>query len=405
MNDLKDAVASAIPEDEENAWRLNTPGANGWSRTARPNDPQKYFLVSADTHANEPPDLWEKRIEARYRDRLPKSWVDDKGVRWRQSEGNEKPDRLVLATLSGQDQARSRSGAGAANRLRDHALDGIDAEIIFPNKGLAMWYTADPEFAQAQCRVYNDWIWEEFGAHTNQLIPVAAIASGDIEGAIVEVQRVAKLGFKALALPCKPMYGPGRVGELNYNRGDFDPLWAVIQDAGLPVCFHISTGKDPRTARGEGGAIVNYVCHAIAPAIEPLTNICASGVFERFPRLRFGTIEAGIGWVPWMLDAMDEAYKVHHFAVRPKLKRLPSEYYRESCFATFQEDRSGLDAAERYGLVDNFMWANDYPHHEGTWPHSAEAIERTMGGLSDSSRARILGLNAARVFGIPVPSN
>jgi len=95
---------------------------------------------------------------------------------------------------------------------------------------------------------------------------------------------------------------------------------------------------------------------------------------------------------------MDEAYRKHHFWVRPKLKKLPSEYYRLHGFASFQEDAAGLTLAERHALADNFMWGNDYPHHEGTWPHSAEAIERTMSRLTDDSRAKILGLNAARLF-------
>ena len=82
----------------------------------------------------------------------------------------------------------------------------------------------------------------------------------------------------------------------------------------------------------------------------------------------------------------------------PKLKKLPSEYFRSNGAATFQEDRAGLALAETFNLVDNFMWANDYPHAEGTWPHSAEAIEREMGALSETSRAKILGLNAAKMF-------
>lgn len=392
-----------IPSDEANAWRLETPGSEGWERSPHPNAPNKFFMVSADTHANEPADLWEKRIDAEFRHRLPKVWVDDKGVRWRSSEGNERPDRLVLAALSGQDQVRSRSGATAEERLRDHDLDGIDTEIIFPNKGLAMWYTPDPLFAQAQCRVYNDWAWETFGPHSDRLVPVAAVATGDIEGTVKEIQRAAKMGFKALAFPCKPLYGEHKVGELNYNSPEFDPVWAAAQDADMPVTFHIATGKDPRTARGHGGAVINYVCHAVSTGLEPMVNLCASGVIERFPRLRFGTIEAGIGFILWMLDAMDEGYLKHHFAVRPKLKNLPSDYFRSNGFSTFQEDRAGLSLAEEYGLVDNFLWANDYPHHEGTWPHSAQAIERMMGSLSDESRAKILGFNAARVFNLDVP--
>ena len=85
-------------------------------------------------------------------------------------------------------------------------------------------------------------------------------------------------------------------------------------------------------------------------------------------------------------------------------RRLPSEYFRSHGFASFQEDPPGLELAERHGLSDCVMWGNDYPHHEGTWPHSAEAIERTMGGLTDEQRAKALGLNAARLFKFDVPA-
>ncbi len=100
---------------------------------------------------------------------------------------------------------------------------------------------------------------------------------------------------------------------------------------------------------------------------------------------------------------MDEAYKKHHMFVRPKLAKLPSEYFREHGFASFQEDLPGLLLARESDLVDCFLWANDYPHQEGTWPHSAAAIERTMSHLDDSERARILGLNAARLFKFEIP--
>ncbi len=82
---------------------------------------------------------------------------------------------------------------------------------------------------------------------------------------------------------------------------------------------------------------------------------------------------------------------------------LHSVYFRRQGFSSFQEDKSGLDLAREHNLVDNFLWANDFPHHEGSWPYSAQAIERTMGGLTDEERAKILGLNAARIFKVPVP--
>ena len=384
-----------------NLWRLETPGHAAWPRTARPGDPKKYFIVSADAHANEPADLWATRIDAKYRERVPRVTVDANGVKWRVSEGH-RPDRLRTDELEGEDRLRQLAGADPEERLRDMDRDGIDAEVIFPNKGLSMWATPDGAFAMAQCRVYNEWAWEVFASYNHRMSPAAAIATADLEGSIAEVKRVAKLGFRALTLPCKPVWGAHDVDHPNYNLPMFDPLWAVIQDVNLPITFHVSTGRDPRAARGNGGAVINYVSHSLSPTIEPVANLCASGVLSRFPRLRFATIEAGIGWVAWLLDAMDEAYKKHHFWVRPKLTKLPSDYFREHGFASFQEDPAGLTLAEPMNLADNFMWGNDYPHHEGTWPHSAEAIERTMGGLSDAARAKVLGLNAARLFGFQV---
>jgi predicted TIM-barrel fold metal-dependent hydrolase len=395
---------STIVVNEPNLWRTETPGHEGWQHTARADDPKKYFILSTDAHVNEPANLWVERIEPQYRERLPRMYVDENGVRWRVSEGH-RPDRIRDQNLEGEDDTRAKAGADLEQRLQDMAYDGIDVEILFPNKGLSMWATPDPQFAMAQCRVYNDWVWETYAPYKEKMIPIACLATGDLEGTLAEIERVAKMGFRLLTLPCKPIWGAHNVEHPNYNLPLFDPMWALIQEANLPITFHVSTGRDPRASRGNGGAVINYVTHSLSPTIEPVANLCASGVFERFPGLKFATVEAGIGWVPWLLDAMDEAYLKHHFWVRPKLQGLPSDYYRAHGFATFQEDRAGLELAVTYDLVDNFMWANDYPHHEGTWPHSAEAIERTMGMLNDAQRAKVVGLNAARFLGIEVPEH
>ena len=109
-----------------------------------------------------------------------------------------------------------------------------------------------------------------------------------LEETIAEIQRCAALGFKGLCLPCKPVFGPPNVEDLNYNLNEFEPLWDCIEDVDLPVTFHVSTGRDPRTARSHGGAVINYTVHSLSPTMEPLINICASGVAERHPKLRFG---------------------------------------------------------------------------------------------------------------------
>jgi predicted TIM-barrel fold metal-dependent hydrolase len=394
--------ASIEVVDEKNRWRLDTPGHQGWGRTARADDPDKYLMISSDCHVNEPSKLWWERIDAKFRDRLPHIEVDDKGHKWMVVEGYQKSRvrtrNIQDAPKGGEDRLRGNAGRDPLDRIRDHARDGIDAEIVFPNKGLAMFATQDAEFGNAQCRVWNDWAWEVYGPHNDFMSPMASIMTADVQLAIAEIKRVVKLGFRGITLPCKPVWGAHDARHPNYNLSIYDPMWAVIQDCDVPMTFHVSTGRDPRAARKDGGAIINYVSHSLSPTIEPISNICASGVLERFPKIRFAAIECGIGWVPWALNAMDEAYRKHHLWVTPKLKKLPSEYFRSNGAATFQEDPPGLELAVKFNLVDNFMWANDYPHAEGTWPHSAEAIEREMGHLNDEQREKILGLNAARMF-------
>ena len=346
-------------------------------------------MISTDCHCNEPSGLWAERMDEKYRKRLPHIETDENGVKWMVSEGWQKSrapdfDVQVRGRGSGAQQGRLRYPSSASRII---ARDGIDAEIIFPNKGLLMWATQDAEFGAAQCKVYNDWAWETFGQYNSFMSPMAAIMTSDVNLAIAEIERVAKLGFRGLTLPCKPIFGNYDARHPNYNLHIYDPMWAAIQDRDLPITFHISTGRDPRAARKDGGAVINYVSHSLSPTIEPIANLCASGVIEHYPKMRFAAIECGIGWVPWALDAMDEAYRKHHMWAFPKLPKLPSEYFRSNGATTFQEDRVGLDLAVKYNLVDNFMWANDYPHHEGVMA-AFGGIDRASDGPSDGGTAR-----------------
>ena len=213
-----------------------------------------------------------------------------------------------------------------------------------------------------------------------------------------EVRWAADHGFVGYSFGNSPIYGTKQWGNVEYNDPSFEPMWSLVEETGRPVTFHVSTGRDPRAVGGNGGAIINYVCHSMETTIEPLVQLITSGVFERHPNLRAGLVESGIGFLPWLLETMDYAYKAHHFWVRPVIPELPSTYFRSHCFATFQEDHAGLASAEEHDLVDTYLWANDYPHHEGSWPHSAASIERQMSGLSEASRAKILGENAQRIF-------
>lgn len=411
------SVTSPIAVNVENVWRTETPGGSEqWARTPYPGRSQKkYFMISADTHLGPPPTLIRDRVEPEYRDRVPRMERDKDGVMWTIVEGR-KPSRIVETDQEGEDLYRSKAGSSAsldgdsndlAKRMADLDLDGIDAELVFPNgSALAAFWTTDPLLMQAQFRVYNDWA-EELTRPWRQRMNVAAcIATGDVESAVAEVRRVAAKGYRVITLPNKPVFGSGDTSKFNYNLPVFDPLWAAIQETGMTLTFHVSTGSDPRGAKGPGGAVINLVIHGLSTTAEPVANLIMSGVFDRFPKLRFATVEGGFGWVPWLLDSLDEGYRKHHMWAFPKLKHgLPSDYYRAHGGATFGEDPSGLALMEKYGLEEVVCWANDYPHHEGTFPHSGAAIERQMRDLSEKTRAAILGLNAARLFHFDIPAD
>ena len=419
MSETLQALRENPERTPYNRWRRETPGEEGWPRSARPGAPAKYFMFSADTHVVEPAEYLAE-IEPEYRERTPKLETRPDGSQWLITEGN-RPQRVrsanrpeqssvgaaggaaaTFSPLDEEDTLRNASGRTIEQRLADHAADGVDAELMFPNRGLLCWATPDPKFAMAMCRQWNRWTHRFCGPHMQgdnpRMLPAALIAPGDMAGAMAEIAWAAEHGFRALCLSNSVIYGPKKWGELEYNDPSFEPMWRQIEAAGLVVTFHVSTGRDPRAVGGAGGAIINYACHSMETTIEPLVQMIASGVFERHPELHAGLVESGVGFVPWLLETLDHAARAHHFWVRPQLKELPSAYFRRNCFATFQDDPAGLKVVEAYDLTSNFLWANDYPHHEGSWPHSAEAIERNMANLSDESRAKILGLNAARLF-------
>jgi predicted TIM-barrel fold metal-dependent hydrolase len=382
-------------------------------------------MVTCDAHATEPFDYLQGRIPTKFLDRIPHIRVDEDGSQWLIVEGwrpqivkpagnaldhlppvEEYEDYDVLMPytkrMEPEDLARASVKPGLETRLANLDLDGIDYELCFPMKGLPIFATPDPEFAAAMCHGWNEWALEEYGA-SERILPMAMVSPADLKSGLAEIRWAAEHGFKGVMLPNRPVYGPVTDSSLQYNDKSLEPLWAALEEAGLVVTFHVSTGSDPRSTAGNGGAIINYVSHSMVTTIEPLVHLIASGVFERHRSLRAGSVESGVGWVPWALESMDHAYRAHHMWVRPVIPEKPSTYFRSNCFATFIEDNAGMALVERFGLEDNFLWSNDYPHQEGSWPHSEATIRRGLDVVSETTRRKLLGLNAARIFNLPVP--
>ena len=232
--------------------------------------------------------------------------------------------------------------------------DGVDAEIIFGILGVAS-RVRDPEAANEMLRIYNDWLKDFCSHHPDRQIGLACLPYGDIDAVVEEVHRVAKLGLKGLELSCswdmEPMW---------------EPLWKAVNDVQLPLHFHTFPTTSPRarqmaSSQTRRAAQFTGVAGFQMNLINIIAAIIGAGVLERYPNLRIGLGESGIGWLPYALDRMDFEYEDRF---RDLMKLKPSEYWRRQRRATLQFDRIGAKLVEDIG-VETLMWGSDYPHPDG----------------------------------------
>jgi predicted TIM-barrel fold metal-dependent hydrolase len=359
-------------------------------------------LISADNHVFEPVTLWQERLPAEYRERGPRVVEDDgwllmavEGIPNRKLYRLDRPERPAGSDAEERHDVLVRSGGSDRDgRLADMALDGVVAEVIYPTFGLFIDMVPDPHLALACARVYNDWLAETFIDRPDVFIPAAVVPVRDVESATEELDRVAGLGFRSAMIPTTPPVG------MPYNHDGFDPLWRVAAEAGIPLSLHTGTGALPSHEKGPGGAVINYAKVGLLSA-ETLCYFAASGVLERFPDLRVVFVETGAGWLAYCCERMDEAFEEHAVYVKPKLERPPSDYVRAQCFVTLGADRAPLLAREITG-IEPLLWASDYPHPEGTFPHSQETVARIFAGLDADEIDAVTFGNAARLYGIAV---
>ena len=357
-------------------------------------------LISADNHVFEPVTLWQERLPEAYRTRGPR--LEESGE-WLVMAIEGMPDRKLTKANGGVKEAMTGDGAhkmtGGADpdqRLHDMALDGVVAEVIYPTFGLFIDMVPAADLQMACAQVYNDWLAESFLHRPDVFIPAAVVPVRDVASATAEMERVAKLGFKAAMIPTTPPEG------MPYNRPEFDPLWKIASDAGMPLSLHTGTGALPQQEKGPGGAVINYAKVGLLSA-DTLCYFAASGVLERFPNLKMVFVETGAGWFAYCCERMDEAFEEHQQWVKPKLKELPSHYAKTQCHVTLGADRAPLLTREITG-IEPLLWASDYPHPEGTFPESQAVVERIFQGIPEDEMRAIVGGNAARLYDVAVPA-
>lgn len=350
-----------------------------------------YIGNSADSHVLEPPDLWQRELPASLRDRA---------IRTERPEGGREliylDNRVIRREIPGFDELTRPPGAGdPTERMADLEEQGVWHEVMYPSLGLWISLAEDPELEAGLARVYNDWLLDAFMRQSSRFIGVAIVPARHIDAAVAEARRAKDLGYRAIMLPCTPPEGA------RYNSEVYEPLWSVAEDLGLRICFHVGTGSDPIVERGSGGAVINYL-ETFIPAQRTLSYLVASGVLDRHPDLHFVFVEGGASWLAGVIERLDEGYRQHHMVVRPKLLASPGEQIRRQAHVTFQHDRAALFTTHITG-IEAVMWGSDYPHLEGTYPHTRKAVEEVFAGVSDEVRAAAAFDNLAKVFDIPAP--
>jgi len=360
---------------------------------------QQYKVVSADSHVVETPEIWSKYIDPAFRSRAPKV-VDQGGKETWIVEGLEPRAVSALVSAAGvkSDKLKQdgriedvvKGGWDPHARVKDMDLDGMDAEALYTSM-FSLFRVPDPALKAAVFRAYNDWMVDYCAAYPERLVGIGLIALDDVEGAVVELRRIARKGLRGAAIPSLPK------SEHTYGDPRYDPFWAEAQDLDMPLSLHVNTNEAavvPQTPE----YLINFTMFLVQIQMS-IASFVAYGVLERFPRLKLVSAENDIGWVATYKARLDHAYKRHGAWTHSgaKLTMLPSEYLHRQVYFTFMYDKPGVDNRQHIG-IDNIMWASDYPHSDATWPESRRFIEWQFGEIPEAERRKILCDTARKLY-------
>jgi hypothetical protein len=368
--------------------------------------------IDADGHVLESATLWEEYLEPRYRERALRVRVDDDGLEYLEIDGRPsertRQGSLGLMGAMGEHEARPGPerryadsmpfGAGdAAERLELLERENLDKTVLYPTIGL-LWECEleDAELTLAYQRAYNRWIADFCRDSGGRLVPIAHLTLLDPEGSADELERAVVDGCRG------GFVAPFTHSKKPHGHPDHDPLFARAEALGVPIAIHPTFepfwAAPVRFRRIGRAREFFYNVMLRQGSQQALLSIIALGTLDRFPTLRLGVLESGSGWIGSFLDRADAVAGVGQ-GLAAGLARKPSDYFREQCFISGDPDETAVPYIIDHVGADCFMWATDYPHpdHPGSW---AEALEKMVAPLSTETRAKVLGRNVARIYGL-----
>jgi predicted TIM-barrel fold metal-dependent hydrolase len=383
-------------------------------------------VIDVDTHLTEPHDLWTRRAPAAIRDRVPqvreidgkRSWVIDRDIVI--GEGAN-PSSIIdtngdkwlgLDFVTRSIEECHRSAYDVKERIRMMDRMGITAQVLYSNVlGFGGQHTAkvDPELRAASIQIYNDAMGEIQRESEGRIFPMAMLPWWDPKLSAAEAERAHAMGLRGVNINSDPHTHKGLNGSQLPDLGQpfWDPMWDTIAGLGMPVNFHIGASEQVMDWFGsqfwpglefELGMGVSLAMLFLSNG-RVMANLICSGLLDRYEKLTFVSVESGIGWVPFTLEALDKNYR-EISARTQKLRRLPSEYFPTNFLACFWFERKNLSESIRRVGVENVMFETDFPHPNCQYP--VDDVAGAMAGLAEEEIQKVLAGNAARVYRIPL---
>ena len=376
---------------------------------------RRYQVISGDGHLETAPDLWLQHVPERWRDRAPRLVrLPDGGDGWivegrpllqtGQNLTGRGPVKWKAVSYHREDGTPAEGAGGAVQRLREQDIDGIDAEVLFPPVLATRFIEgiSDREAYLAINRAYNTFLAEDLcSVAPDRLIGTAALPVSGVDDAIAELERVHGLGLRSVTLHQFPN-GSGS------PTPEDDRFWERLLELGMPMSAHSNFGArsaaDTNMANATNladqpfVAAMNQHTSGIVP-IFCLTQLFASGVFDRFPELQIYFAEVNVAYLPAALYYLDRDYRVYNEWFNVELKMKPSEYILEHAWFGAIQEHLALRMGEFFPL-DRLMFGTDFPHSVGTYPDTPTYIKEAFGHLDEATQRKILVENPARFYGL-----
>jgi predicted TIM-barrel fold metal-dependent hydrolase len=366
------------------------------------------ILVSVDDHVVEPPDMFDGRIPAKWKDRAPRVIHKENGTDVWSYEGHEIPNVGLNAVVGRPPEEygieptsfdEMRPGCyDIDERIRDMNVNGVLGSMCFPSFiqfcGQLFARTEDKELALVMLQAYNDWHIDEWcGAYPGRFIPLSIPAIWEPELMAAEVRRVAAKGCHAVTFS----ENPSKLGWPSVHSDHWDPFWKACSDEGTVVCMHIGSSSEIVIPSPDSPFDV-LITLSPMNIVQCAADLLFSPVLRKFPDLRLALSEGGIGWIPYFLERVDYVYSHHKAWTGQDFgDMLPSQVFSERVVTCFIDDAFGVESRAKLN-VDNICWECDYPHSDSTWPQAPEMAMKYLDGVSDAEVNKITHENAIRLF-------